>query len=110
MNVLRLTDESFEAEVLKADEPVLVIFTARWCGPCKILDKGVTAMDEPRHVKVCSIDTDDYRPLARNHGVRRVPTMIVFRDGVAVKKSVGYNGMQGLNNILAAAAEGQVQL
>jgi len=90
-NVLQVTDENFEAEVMKADMPVLVDFWAEWCMPCKMLAPVVDelATDYAGRVKMCSLDTDEARESAMRFDISAIPTLMVFKDGEVVKKFVG---------------------
>lgn len=90
MAVTVITKENFEAEVLQAKQTVLVDFWASWCGPCRILSPVVDEIAEARtDIKVGKIDVDDQPELAQRYGVMSIPTLIVFRDGEEINKSVG---------------------
>ena len=90
-NVLEVTDDNFEAEVMKADVPVLVDFWAEWCMPCKMLAPVVDelAAEYAGRVKVCSLDTDEARESAMKLDISAIPTLMVFKDGEVAKKFVG---------------------
>jgi thioredoxin 1 len=90
-NIHHFTDENFEAEVLKSDVPVLVDFTATWCGPCKALAPIVEKVADELHgkVKVGKLDIDAAPMITRKYGVRSVPTVIVFKGGAKVVQHVG---------------------
>ena len=90
MAVIHLTLENFEAEVTKSDKPVLVDFFAPWCGPCRMLSPIIDEIAEERtDVKVCKINTDEQEELAMRFGIMSIPTLIVFKNGEVVKKTMG---------------------
>ena len=89
--VKTVTDQSFDAEVLKSDVPVLLDFTATWCGPCKALSPIVDkiASGYAGRLKVAKIDIDESQATPANFQVRGVPTVILFKGGKEVGRSVG---------------------
>ncbi len=91
-DVPKLTEAAFEAEVLKSSLPVMVDFTAIWCGPCKMLDPVVTQLSQEwgGKVKVVKLDVDDSSSLAVQYGVMGVPTLILFVGGKPVQRLSGY--------------------
>ncbi|GHJ36133.1 co-chaperone YbbN [Streptomyces sp. TS71-3] len=101
--VAEVTDADFEGEVLGADGPVLVEFTAEWCPPCRQLAPvlGEIARDEAGRLKVVQIDVDRNPATAIAYGVMGTPTMIVFRDGSPVKSMVGARAKRRLLEDLA---------
>ncbi|MGP4050546.1 thioredoxin family protein [Streptomyces sp. 2A115] len=89
--VAEVTDESFEADVIGAELPVLVEFTADWCPPCRQIAPVLSAIaaEEGERLKVVQLDVDT-NPLTTNvYGVLSMPTLMVFRDGEPVKSMVG---------------------
>ncbi len=91
-DVPKLNETAFEAEVLKSSLPVMVDFTALWCGPCKMLDPVVIQLSQEwgGKVKVVKLDVDDNSSLAVQYGVMGVPTLILFVDGKPVQRLSGY--------------------
>jgi thioredoxin 1 len=90
-NVVVVDDASFEAEVLKADKPVLVDFGATWCGPCKALAPVVDSLADETvgKYKIVTVDIDDAPGVAQKYGIRGVPTLAVFRSGEKTASHVG---------------------
>lgn len=90
-NVVHLNDQQFQAEVIDSASPVLVDFSAEWCGPCKALAPVIEelANDYDGRVKVAKLDIDENRQSAGQYGIQSVPTMIIFHNGQPVKKLVG---------------------
>ena len=90
MAVIHVTNDTFEQEVLQAKEPVLVDFWATWCGPCQMVAPVLEEIaEEMKDAKVCKIDVDEQPELAREYRVMSIPTLMVFKDGQAVKREVG---------------------
>ena len=89
--ITNITKENFEAEVLKADTPVLVDFWASWCGPCKMIAPEVEQVAMERNdIKACKINVDEQGELAIRHGVISIPTLLIFKDGKVETTAVGY--------------------
>ena len=86
-----VTDDTFDADVLKADVPVLVDFWADWCAPCKMIAPIVEdlADEYDGRVKFAKLDVDSNPRTAMSYGVRGIPTLLVFKDGVPVNQVVG---------------------
>ncbi|MFE1803259.1 thioredoxin [Streptomyces sp. NPDC059517] len=91
VGVAEVTDDSFEAEVIGAELPVLVEFTADWCPPCRQIAPVLSAVaaEEGDRIKVVQLDVDTNPETTNAYGVLSMPTLIVFRGGRPVKSMVG---------------------
>ena len=98
-NTKSVTDQSFQADVLDADKPVLVDFWAEWCGPCRMIAPALEeiAGELSDKVSIVKINIDENPDTPGKYGVRGIPTMLLFKGGQAVAQKVG------------AAPRGQIQ-
>ncbi len=87
---LKFTDDSFDEEVLNADEPVLVDFWAEWCGPCRMVGPVVDELagEYEGKAKIGKVDVDNNQ-VATKYGVRSIPTLLIFKNGEVVDQIVG---------------------
>lgn len=90
MAVLKVTSDTFEAEVLQAEVPVLVDFYADWCGPCRMMSSMVEEISEEQpDIKVCKLNIDESRDIAETYGVMSIPTFIAFQNGAVKNRILG---------------------
>lgn len=91
MEILDVTRENFEEEVLKADRKVLVDFYADWCGPCKMLAPIVEEVaSEHEDLKVVRINIDNEESIAMDYQIMSIPTLVLIKDGKEVDRVIGY--------------------
>ena len=90
MAIVHANAQTFPQEVLQSNETVLVDFWAAWCGPCKMLAPILEELDGVAPCKIVKVDVDENRALALQYAVASIPTLLVFRDGQPVHKSVGF--------------------
>ena len=98
MSVLELTEKNFSETI--ADGTTLVDFWAIWCMPCKMQGPVVeTFADKHPEVKVGKVNVDDEPALAARYGIMSIPTLMVFRDGALVNKTVGLSGLEEIEEL-----------
>ena len=86
-----ITDSSFDADVLKSSEPVLVDFWAEWCGPCRQIAPALEELskDKEGKVTVAKINIDENPQTPAKYGVRGIPTLMLFKDGAVAATKIG---------------------
>lgn len=101
MAVINLTKDNFNKEVLNSDKPVLIDFFAGWCGPCRMLSPVVDEIaNEKEDIKVCKVNVDEERELARLFQISSIPTLAVIKDGNVVGGVVGVRSKREILKML----------
>ena len=103
MAIVHVTTKDFEQQVLQAQLPVLVDFWAEWCGPCRMLApilEEVAAEQEGKAI-IAKVNMDEEMDLAARFGIASIPTMLVFKNGQLVKRTVGLQPKAAVEALLA---------
>ena len=98
LNIIQLTQENFDSEVLKSPTPVLVDFWAEWCGPCKMISPVLDelATEYEGRIKIAKVNIDEQQGLAAQYGIRAIPTLLLFQQGQVAEQIVGLKSKRDL--------------
>ena len=86
-SIIEVTDDSFQAEVMESETPILVDFWAPWCGPCRAISPLLEEIAEGRDdVRIVKINVDENQQTAAQYGILSIPTLILFNNGAETKR------------------------
>ena len=104
-NIVHVSDDSFDQDVLKAEGPVLVDFWAEWCGPCKMIAPVLEELADEygEKLKVCKMDVDANPDTAPKYGIRGIPTLLLFNNGELAGTKVGALSRSQLTEFIDSA-------
>jgi thioredoxin len=105
MAVGKVSDATFETEVLKSAEPVVVDFWAEWCGPCRMIAPALEEISGAMNgkVKIVKLNVDECPAIATKYGVMSIPTLMIFKDGQLASRQVGAAPKQKLEQWINGA-------
>ena len=100
MEVIELTTDRFNAEVLECDKKVLVDFNADWCGPCQMIRPVLEDLAKNNDIKIVSVNVDSEEELASRYGVMSIPCLVLFNKGEEIGRSVGFKSKEELERFI----------
>ena len=105
MSVGKVSDQTFEAEVLKASEPVVVDFWAEWCGPCRMIAPALEEIAGTLNgkVKIVKLNVDENPQTAAKYGIQSIPTLMIFKNGQMASRQIGAAPKQKLEQWITTA-------
>ena len=106
MTVGKVSDSTFEAEVLKSTSPVVVDFWAEWCGPCRMIGPALEEISDEMagKVKIAKLNVDENPQVSSQLGIRSIPALMLFKDGKVVAQKVGAAPKGELSRWIQASA------
>src|SRR5262249_3192574 len=102
MSEIEVTDQNFDQEVLKSNQPVLVDFWAPWCGPCRMLSPMVSelAQEYSGRAKICKMNTDDNPNVATKYQISAIPALLFFKNGNLAEQLTGVRPKPEIKTVL----------
>lgn len=102
MKIFDVTDDSFTSEVEEYNGTVLIDFFADWCTPCKMLSRVIDDVAESARddVKICKVNVESEKELAKKFGIMSIPTLVVMKDGAVKNRSIGVTGKRAIMDML----------
>jgi thioredoxin 1 len=104
MSIVHVNNDNFDSDVLQSGTPVLVDFWAEWCGPCKMIAPILeqVADEYADRLQIAKLDVEESQAIAMKYGVRSIPTLMIFKDGVVQAQHVGMLSKDQLSQLVDA--------
>ena len=100
MKVFDITGDSYTQEIENYSGTVLIDFFADWCTPCKMITPVIEEVAEKTDVKICKINVDSEKELAKKFGIMSVPTLVVIKNGTIINRSIGITGKKAIMDMI----------
>ena len=102
---IKLTKDNFDAEVINSNIPVLVDFWAAWCGPCRMIAPVIESIAEKfdGRIKVGKVNVDEEPEISLEYNIASIPTVMIFKNGEEVSKSIGYSDEAEIEQLVLEA-------
>lgn len=100
MKIFDVTGESYSKEIENYNGTVLIDFFADWCTPCKMISPMIEDIAQNTDVKICKINVDYEKDLAKKFGIMSIPTLIVMKNGTVLNRSIGVTGKKAIMDML----------
>ena len=97
MNYIK-SEKEFDEVIMK--DKVIVDFYAEWCGPCQMLSPILDKVTKEMNLNTYKVNVDDVEDVARRYGIMSIPTLILFKDGVEVKKNIGFMSKEEIEEFI----------
>ncbi|MBQ2973888.1 MAG: thioredoxin [Clostridia bacterium] len=100
MKIFDVTGESYSKEIENYDGTVLIDFFADWCTPCKMISPMIEDIAKNTDVKICKINVESEKDLAKKFGIMSIPTLVVMKNGTVLNRSIGVTGKKAIMDML----------
>ncbi|MBQ2847873.1 MAG: thioredoxin [Clostridia bacterium] len=100
MKVFDITGDSYSEEIENYSGTVLIDFFADWCTPCKMITPVIEEVAEKTDVKICKINVDSEKELAKKFGIMSIPTLVVMKNGTIINRSIGITGKKAIMDMI----------
>ena len=100
MKIFDVTGDSYSKEIENYDGTILIDFFADWCTPCKMISPMIEDIAQNTDVKICKINVESEKELAKKIGIMSIPTLVVMKNGTVLNRSIGVTGKKAIMDML----------